>query len=297
MSNNPRNIIEQNVYTPTPGEAQGVWKPWEDLQAMYTNTWPGSVNPLAVEYFIVSGGGNGGTWGNGPVSAQGGGGGGAGGILTGTDNFDLNTSITVIIGAGAGQLSTRRNGGPASTFGSYSSPNYSSAYPAGAGTYSSGGGGSTSAGETLQATKGGNGGGGTVFDWEDTPITVAGGGGGGGGSSAGNAGGGTGFGGGANGRSSIDSQLGSFAPNRGLDGAANTGGGGGGAGGYYNQASGTSWVANANQTGQGGSGVVWIRYPQFYFPARSTINVAAGYPVINNGYRIYKWITSGAITF
>jgi hypothetical protein len=25
--------------------------------------------------------------------------------------------------------------------------------------------------------------------------------------------------------------------------------------------------------------------------------VAAGYPVINNGYRIYKWITSGSIQF
>jgi len=297
MSNNPRNIIEQNVYTPTPGEAQGVWKPWEDLQAMYTNTWPGSNAPIPVEYFIVSGGGNGGIWSNGPVSASGGGGGGAGGVLTGTANFNLNTSTTVIIGAGAAKAVSKRNGGPASTFGPYSSSDYLSAYNSGAGTYSSGGGGSTSPGQALQASKGGDGGGGTVFNWEATSITVAGGGGGGGGPSNASAAGGTGFGGGANGRNSVDSQLGTFGPSSGVAGAANTGGGGGGAGGYYNQSAGASWVGTTNNSGAGGSGVVWIRYPQFYFPARSTTNLAAGYPKINNGYRIYKWITSGAITF
>lgn len=31
--------------------------------------------------------------------------------------------------------------------------------------------------------------------------------------------------------------------------------------------------------------------------ASATTNLEAGYPVVSGGYRIYKWITSGTITF
>ena len=295
MSNNPRNIIEQSVYTPTPGEAQGVWKPWEDLQAMYTSTWPGSVNPLSVEYFIVSGGGSSGSWVSSPVQGAGGAGGSSGGLLTGTSNFISTSSVAVTVGAGSAR-STARTAGSSSAFGAFSSP-INSNYPASV-TQQGGGGGSASPGTAPTGTNGGNGGQGTVLDWEAISITVAGGGGGGGGNGgAFGQGGGTGFGGGGNGSASVDSLQGVQAPLYGTDGTANTGGGGGAPGGYYNQASGTSWNPLAAASGAGGSGVVWIRYPVVYQAAKTTTNVAAGYPVINNGYRIYKWITSGSIQF
>jgi hypothetical protein len=42
---------------------------------------------------------------------------------------------------------------------------------------------------------------------------------------------------------------------------------------------------------------VIIRYPDTDTAAASTANLAVGYPVVSGGYRIYKWITSGSITF
>jgi hypothetical protein len=43
--------------------------------------------------------------------------------------------------------------------------------------------------------------------------------------------------------------------------------------------------------------VVVIRYADTFAAAASTTNLAAGYPVVAGGYRVYKWITSGSITF
>jgi hypothetical protein len=66
-------------------------------------------------------------------------------------------------------------------------------------------------------------------------------------------------------------------------GATNTGGGGGAG-------------ASANYAGSaGGSGVVIIRYADTYPAATST----TGSPTVTltGGYRIYKWINSGTITF
>ncbi len=47
--------------------------------------------------------------------------------------------------------------------------------------------------------------------------------------------------------------------------------------------------------GAGGSGIVIIRYPSTYAGPAST----TGSPTVTNtgGYKIYKWISSGSITF
>ena len=63
------------------------------------------------------------------------------------------------------------------------------------------------------------------------------------------------------------------------------GGGGGCGGGNY----------GAGAGGTGGSGIVIIRYADTYATATST----TGSPTITNptGYRVYKWTSSGSITF
>jgi hypothetical protein len=65
-------------------------------------------------------------------------------------------------------------------------------------------------------------------------------------------------------------------------GTANTGGGGGGG----------DDVGNGPN---GGSGVVIVRYPDTYTAATGT----TGSPsiTVSGGYRIYKWTSSGSITF
>ena len=65
-------------------------------------------------------------------------------------------------------------------------------------------------------------------------------------------------------------------------GTANTGGGGGGNG------------KGSSPGGNGGSGVVIIKYPNTYKAASTT-----GSPTYTNtgGYRIYKYTSSGTITF
>lgn len=72
------------------------------------------------------------------------------------------------------------------------------------------------------------------------------------------------------------------------NGLANTGGGGGGA--AYGVTS-----PNRGQGGNGGSGVVIIRYPNIFDAATST----TGSPTIttHQNYRIYKFTASGTITF
>ena len=108
-------------------------------------------------------------------------------------------------------------------------------------------------------------------------VTYAGGGGGGcyvAGTSVPGAGG---SGGGGNG--------GVFTGGAGFPGTANTGGGGGGA----------TPTASSTLGGAGGSGIVIIRYSDIYTPASST----TGSPNIttSGGYRVYKWTSSGSITF
>ena len=276
--------------------------------------------PATVEYLVVAGGGGGG----GGHQSPGGSGGGAGGYRT-ASGFDitLGTPITVTVGAGgtagAGTSPIATKGGDSvfstitstgggagsyylQTFnasihsggsgggafwnsGTAGSGNTPSTTPSqgnnGGGTAggtsvqpSSGGGGAGSAG-TAYGSGGGAGGAGSISSISGSSITYAGGGGGGAGINSSPGGTATG-GGGAGGNSGVDGSAGS----------PNTGGGGGGAG---------ETQGNIFTGGDGGSGVVIIRYADTYAAASAT----TGGPTITvaGGYRVYKWTTSGSITW
>jgi len=273
-----------------------------------------------LEYLVVAGGGGGAFYG---------GGGGAGGLLTGT-NYAVSSGIPIIVtigGGGAGcatggipgtganssftstvttpilaygggygyggpgRAGSGGSGGGGGTnmsiadsrgYGVYPGSLYISAprqgYDGSDGTtantdYSAGGGGAGGGGVSGSYSFSGGGGIGLSSSITGTSVTYAGGGGGGGWIGGGTGGSGVGgAGGGGNG-------------GNGGNGATNTGSGGGGGG--YGAAIG----------GTGGSGVVIIRYLDSTPAASATTNLAAGYPVVSGGYRIYKWITSGTITF
>jgi len=71
----------------------------------------------------------------------------------------------------------------------------------------------------------------------------------------------------------------------GTNGTSGTGGGGGG----------VTYPAGSAYGGNGGKGVAIIRYADTYAAASNT----TGSPnvIIDGGYRIYVWTTSGTITF
>jgi len=92
MSSYPRHLIETSTYVTSVTEAQGLWKPWEQLQNRYNHIWPNGQIP-AMQYLVVAGGG--GTGGAIPA------GGGAGGMVVGTTTSTLLTfPLTVTIGTG-----------------------------------------------------------------------------------------------------------------------------------------------------------------------------------------------------
>ena len=284
------------------------------------------LSPSAVEYLVVAGGGGGGGVGAGNTYA--GAGAGAGGYRTATGlTVASGTPITVTVGAGGvaggGAAGAQGIGGKGSdslfssitsTGGGYggggsSTPNYT---PVAGGPGGSGGGsshivqagtGNTPATIPSQGNNGGYG-----DNPTDTGNSAAGGGAGGVGGSSGSRVGGVGlsssitssgifYAGGGGGGGYIGYVGGSGGTGgggnggsngfNGVSGTTNTGGGGGGAGG------GTSGGPNGG--GLGGSGIVIIRYADAYDAATST----TGSPTITNptGYRVYKWTSSGSITF
>jgi hypothetical protein len=121
------------------------------------------------------------------------------------------------------------------------------------------------------ANSGGNGGIGVQSSISGTATYYAGGGGGGGGNIS------TGLGG--NGGGGVGEAFNLRSPGA---GTVNTGGGGGG-------------IWETVQAGAGGSGIVIIRYADSTAEASST----TGSPTITvaGGYRVYKWTSSGSITF
>jgi hypothetical protein len=237
-------------------------------------------NPLGgstIDYLVVGGGGSGG-----PCR---GGGGGAGGFRTLTSQPVTVTTYPVTVGGGGNGSTpgspsvfislTSAGGGKAGSWqgpgtsggsggggsGNDGSPSFpggsgntppvspSQGNPGGTGTAgpfgnsgAGGGGGASASGANASTQTGGNGGAGTASSITGPPVFYAGGGGGGSDNRNGGAGAGTGgAGGGANG--------GNVGPIPSQTGQANTRGGG----------SGPSWP-NFGTPGQGGSGVVIVRY-------------------------------------
>lgn len=285
-----------------------------------------SVTPVAlvtptVEYLVVAGGGAGGYAGNG------GGGGGAGGLLTATGYaVTAGNTITVTVGGGGASYTSRYSGGgnsgSNSVFGSItatgggfgSSANSAQSYGSVGGSGGSGGGGAQRnnpsggngvAGQGYAGGRGspnagadaGGGGGGAGGAGQDAIGSSQGGAGGvayvsditgsttyyaGGGGGAGNGNSSYGLGG----NTSVTAQKGGAGDGEGANtpmtnATANTGGGAGG--------------KNNSADGQGGSGIVVIRYPDTYIAAVAT----TGSPtvIVTGGYRIYRWNSSGSITF
>ena len=258
-----------------------------------------------IDYLVVAGGGGGG-------GHAAGGGGGAGGYVTGI-NYSVGSgaSYTITIGAGGNGGSTSTTNTATSgansslgaiataTAGGYGSGGNPA--PAGASGGSGGGGGgfttTSGSGTSGQGNNGGTGAnrlgaggggagavganavtttnagaGGAGLNWQSLGTFYAGGGGGGShlnypAGAGGNGGGGAG---------------GPYGTTNGTAGTANTGGGGGGAGGRDG--------LNAQAGGNGGSGIVIIRY------AGSVQRATGGTVTITGGYVIHTFTTSGTFT-
>jgi hypothetical protein len=280
----------------------------------------------SVDYLVVAGGG-----GAGYSSSSGGGGGGGFRTATGLSVIS-GVALTVTVGgggpgatsAGAGSKGSdsvfssitatgggygaydNAGGGPGGSGGGAGLGNFSPNYAGGAGNTPStspsqgnnggastgngstkfsggGGGGAGAVGETLNLTSGtraASGGAGALSNYSGTNTYYAGGGAAGKDNRATGLTSGAGFGGIGGGGAGVAS---SATP--GGNGDPNTGGGGGG--GCYD--------GSVSAGGSGGSGIVIIRYPDTYPLAAST----TGSPTITNptGYRVYKFTSSGSITF
>lgn len=271
--------------------------------------------PSTVEYLVVAGGGGGG--------ARHAGGGGAGGYRTGPLSVSSGVQYTVTVGSGGAGGAVFPGGGysgfkgadsvfstitsSGGGWGSGDTPNPGQSSPASGGSGGSGGGGQNNgtpgSGNTPATTPSqGNSGG--------TPVLAGGAGAGGGG--YGSAGGGkpsneTAGGGGSGGTSSISGTTMTYAGgggggtrNQGPAGAGQDGGGNGsatsnGQAGEANRGGGGGGGAQDYSGGNGGSGIVIIRYPDTNADAVST----TGSPTYTNtgGYKIYKFTGSGSITW
>jgi len=289
MSNNPRNIIETTEYVPSLSEAQGVWKPWENLQGEYADKWwrvhpigqvefttPGTytwVAPsrvLSVNVVAIGGGGAGFSANvGGPVKASGGGAG-----LGWKNNISVipGQSYTVVVGLGGRQssLGGSTTNGQDSYFIQADNSLYATGKGGGSGTSGVGG-----SGGSFFGDGGGSGGNGVVVEINASQASAVGGGGAGGysgnGASAVNTGSGPGVaapvgsGAGGSGGQNGNGGGGVGIYGRGADGDNYGGGGSGGTRGGFFGASGTY--------GGGGS----THYNQFYTtPAGGAVRIIWG---------------------
>lgn len=255
-----------------------------------TNTWSstfGTVMSPEMSYLMIAGGGGGGGYR--------GGGGGAGGLVSGIKNVTTGT-LTITVGAGGaggGAFDAGGVGGNTSVTGLTTAIGGGAGAGSGNATNSAGGSGGGTSGSNTVASAGtagqGNAGG--------TSSSTYSSGGGGGAGAAGNVSGA----GGAGLASSITGTSIFYAGGGGANGLAG-GVGGGGLGG--NTLAGTA--GTANRGGGGGGGVTYSPYLGYAggsgvviiasdLPAAST----TGSPIVttSNGKTIYKFTTSGTITF
>jgi hypothetical protein len=227
------------------------------------------IPPTPVNFLVVAAGGNGGGA-NFVNSNNGGGGGGSGGAVSGSTNFNTGTVLTVNVGTTAGAGSSISATGfvrNAYGGGSGGSPTGNSGQPGNGG--GSGGGGAR--GDGVTSTGGSGGAGGNFVSPGSGGSGGGSGGGGGGGSGGGYSGSGYGQGGGGAGRDWLATDFNNI---------------------------GTSWGAGgpgASSSTAGTQGIVAIKYPDTFALASST----TGSPTVvtTGGYRIYRFTSSGSITF
>jgi hypothetical protein len=292
----------------------------EDLRLGKLNyVWPLVITvPPTVEYLVVAGGGGGGMT---PLQGLGSGG-GAGGFLTASEiAINGSTLYTITVGSGGNQA----------VYPSQSPTNGSDSSISGSGfttvTAIGGGSGSTNSSSPTVGSNGGSGGGGGArtnivgqaggigvypgSSYLSQPRqgydggagnTSNGAGGGGGGAGGAGAPGNTNSNGGVGLTSSISGTLTYYAGGGG-GGSSGTGGNGGGGsptninGNATENTGGGGGASPAAGTysGTGGSGIVIIRYADTYAAATST----TGSPTVTvaGGFRVYKFTSSGSITF
>jgi hypothetical protein len=282
------------------------------------NTVSTFANPLSIEVLLVAGGGGGGTTANGGR----GGGGGAGGLLYyGAETPKTPNGSAILTASGVSYSITVGAAGGVCSAAAPNGDGTNSAITIGGTTYTAVGGGGGSYNDSVNGHNGGSGGGswyagdpgtGTTGQGnnggDDSTASRYGGGGGGGAGAVGGNGGTTAGGNGGNGLAYVISGSSTYYAGGGSgDVWAGTGGvtapgtaglGGGGTG--NNFTGGTNGTSNTgggggSGSGFGGSGVVIIRYPDTFAAASAT----TGSPTITvaGGYRIYKYTSSGSITF
>lgn len=300
----------------------------QDTDRAFSITVVPTNPPPTVEYLVVAGGG-------GSSYTYYTGGGGGGGFLTG-NNYSISgvgTPITVTVGAGgavnvdarasnssfgtitatgggAGKYNNSTVGGDGGSGGGHGSywgngnNESSQTYPGGTGIVGQGKDGGTYVGSKAYYNEwlsgGGGGGAGAtgspgikLYTGNSYPYPSVNGGNGGTGLASSISGTGTYYSGGGGGSGISDTNT----TNQGGEGGS--GGGGKGGIGGFGQLGGSNGTANTGGGGggcyAGGSGIVIIRYSTAYDAAAST----TGSPTytVSGGYRIYKWTSSGSITF